>query len=131
MHLTEQRGRDCLECIFISDAQALDKNRLHVHTFEHARDLNPAAVHQCRTPIGHAANFLNCLGRIFEEGPADFNNPGHQARPAEGSHPNMRLRFWTACPAAPFTRLSSTDTMTVFSPLATTPMEHRFVFVTL
>ncbi len=38
--------------------------------------------------------------------------------------------FWTACPAAPFTRLSSAEVMTTASPEAATPTSIRFVIAT-
>src|ERR1019366_8350863 len=54
--------------------------------------------------------------RVFEERPVDFDYqfhkknprfaPSHYSSPAASSSPNMMFMFCTACPAAPFTRLS-------------------------
>ena len=42
----------------------------------------------------------------------------------------MRLRFSIACPAAPLTRLSIAETITVLFPDVATPIWQPFVFTT-
>src|SRR5207245_7267128 len=89
------------------------------------------AVYDRSAAAGETANFIHRFGGILQECPAYFNDFCHETSPAVGSYPNIKFKFWTACPAAPFTRLSRTETITVLSPLATVPMTQRLVFVTL
>src|SRR5437660_7386420 len=42
---------------------------------------------------------------IFEGGSSDFYDDGH-CSPSSSFHPYIRFMFWTACPAAPLSRLS-------------------------
>src|SRR5262249_16261926 len=78
----------------------------------------------------NASNCQDCFLRILKKDSPDLDNRCHEVSPNVGSHPNMRFRFCTAWPAAPLTRLSMTETITVFAPLLTTPMKHKFVRVT-
>src|SRR5437660_4120449 len=65
---------------------------------------------------------------IVECGAADFQDD-LQSRPAFSSHPCMTFRFWTACPAAPFIRLSRHETMTRRCPsgASANPRSQKFV----
>src|SRR5213075_67477 len=54
-------------------------------------------------------------------------NPRNASSPVVCDQPRMRLRFWTACPAAPFTRLSMAEMATTTSPSAATATWQRLV----
>ena len=47
--------------------------------------------------------------RIRLRAAADLDDARHAGNPAVSSRPSTRLAFWTACPAAPFNRLSMAD----------------------
>src|SRR6185436_1619332 len=49
---------------------------------------------------------------------SDHGTTGTCARPVASGSPNIRFMFCTACPAAPFTRLSITERITSVSPLS-------------
>ncbi len=48
--------------------------------------------------------------RVIEKRPADFDQHPHSKASVSGN-PSMRFMFWTACPAAPLTKLSSAATI--------------------
>src|SRR5437660_335481 len=121
MNFAEQCRRDGGQCTFVRDAESFNEHGTNTHPLQHAGDLEATAMHDCRPALSHAANLFDRFPRIFQQGAANFDNFRHEASPAVGSHPNIRLRFCMACPAAPFTRLSMAETITVFGPLATTP----------
>src|SRR5205807_6486451 len=52
--------------------------------------------------------------------------------PAVSSNPHIRFMFWTACPAAPFTRLSTAAATTAVPVRASspTPISHTFAPLT-
>src|SRR5262245_19565038 len=116
MHFAKQCRSDSIEGGFIGHAKTIDEDRLDAHPFQHSRDLDASSVHD-NNPVGCSrTNRSDCFYRILEKDSTDFHDRHHECSPAAGSHPNIRLRFCTACPAAPFTRLSSTETMTVLGP---------------
>src|SRR5262249_53930236 len=115
MHLAEKCSRDRLEREFVGYAQAVDEVRFDAHSFEHARDLNTTAVDNDRTLGVKRHDLRDGRVRILQQCAADFHygDVRHRINPASGSKPSIRLRFWIAWPAAPLTRLSMADTITV------------------
>src|SRR6185503_2195004 len=76
-------------------------------------DLRPAAVHDhapgTRTNRHRVSEALQPR-RILQRRAADFDYLQHRVysgRPSFSSKPSIRFAFWSACPAAPFTRLSN------------------------
>src|SRR5438477_7472109 len=65
---------------------------------------------------------------VIQRGAADLDHD-FQFRPSRWSHPNMRFRFCTAWPAAPFRRLSRQETITSRSPSGerAKPMSQKLV----
>src|SRR5262249_10192527 len=64
---------------------------------------------------GHLGRERAQRARVLEALPRDLDDhvDGRgQRRPSPSSSRNMRFAFWTAWPAAPFTRLSMADTIT-------------------
>src|SRR5688572_4401029 len=52
------------------------------------------------------------------------------SKPVFSSRPNMRFMFCTACPAAPFTRLSMAEKTTICFPRAANPRSQKLVVFT-
>src|SRR5260370_112647 len=51
-------------------------------------------------------------------------------KPVFSSNPNIKFMFCTACPAAPFTRLSRAEKTTSWRPRAAKPMSQKLVVLT-
>src|SRR2546428_8618651 len=86
-------------------------------------DVLSAAVHQndslaalprCRDCAQH----LGAPTRVFQKAAPqlDYFHPSVHARASVSANPHMRLKFCTACEAAPFSRLSITETITALRP---------------
>src|SRR6202022_1893137 len=69
--------------------------------------------------------------RILQKLAAKLQNHRRHSSPVPSSRPSMTLTFWTAWPAAPFTRLSTTETSTPRPDGSTRhPMSQKFVCAT-
>src|SRR5262249_7666775 len=99
----------------IGDAQAVDELALLAQLFEgagqrHASSMyDPDAVVLGPRGDGAGAVVTNIL--VVERGASDFDDH-FQFSPSLSSQPNIRFRFCTAWPAAPFKRLSRHETST-------------------
>ena len=74
--------------------------------------------HQLMTFAAQVGNGFGKLADDFlvvERRASDFDHELH-CNPSFSSKPNIRFMFWTACPAAPFSRLSMHDTNTARLP---------------
>src|SRR5262245_9009552 len=70
-----------------------------------------------------------CVGLAFNELAAELeHDPAPHSSPAVSSTPHITLKFCTADPAAPFTRLSITETTTARPVAGSTfqPMSQKF-----
>src|SRR5437016_5364460 len=86
-----------------------------------ARKLRAAAVHDRNLmvlTIGKIDNRASALAHelfVIEGGAADFHYD-LQLRPSRSSNPHIMFMFCTACPAAPFIKLSRHETITMRLP---------------
>ena len=109
------------------EAQAVYEAAGGAGLFQVLAQLLASAVYDQHLVVGpgqpcDARGNLLPLGSLFQKRPSDFDNQLHwklsgavvrdQGSPAVSSRPNMTFRFCTACPAAPFTRLSMQLTTT-------------------
>src|SRR5256885_4491239 len=132
----QHRHRD-VERRLVGDAQAVHLPLLDSRALQRRVDLFPAAMHDDDRP---AARCDLCDGAydgsqmpgILEQLPAKLENQRTNHKSAvRSSRPSITLRFWTACPDAPLSRLSSTDTMTARPDGSTRqPMSQKFVCAT-
>src|SRR4030095_13113440 len=100
-----------------------DELRFHVHPFQHAGDLNSATMHDRQLVSSLGNDYCRGGFRLLEKRAADFDDrqTAHRRSPVSTGRPSIRLRFSIACPAAPFTRLSMAETITVVLPEVATP----------
>src|SRR2546430_4864798 len=80
--------------------------------------------------FGDSAKNVRAPRRIFEEASSELDDP--HARPSVSGNPHIRLKFCTACEAAPFSRLSITETITARRPPCSSvkPISQRGVLTT-
>src|SRR5579884_2940235 len=131
MDFSKQCLADRIERSGIGNTQPVDEARLYTHPFQHSADLqSPAVDHHAWFSDG-PRNGSGRILRFFQQCSTDLDYYAHLCSPSPVLSPSIRLRFWTACPAAPFTRLSITDTNTVVSPRLATPIWQLFVRTTL
>ena len=100
----------------VGDAQSMHEFTFFTHHFQGARQCAPSAMHHHNLmPIVRQLNhrLRTFLQRrlVFYCSPADFDDNLH-CNPSLSSHPYIRFMFCTACPAAPFSRLSRQETTT-------------------
>ncbi len=101
-------------------AQAVDEGRLATQLLQGPAQSSAAAMHDHQL-VSFAAKVGNGLGELADQftvvecGPANFHDELH-CSPSFSSKPNIRSMFCTACPAAPFRRLSRHETSTARSP---------------
>src|SRR5262249_35775414 len=121
--LSQQRCGDGGQSHIVRHPQAVDELRFHVHPFQHPGDLNAAAMHD-RQLVSSLGND-SCRGgfRFLKKRTTDFDDgqTTHRRSPVSTGRPSIRLRFSIACPAAPLTRLSIAETITVVPPDVATP----------
>src|SRR6516225_87257 len=100
----------------ISDPQSVDERALAAELLQGATQGCAAAVDDYQL-MALAAQIRNGLGELADQlfvvecGSSDFHHEFH-CSPSFSSKPNMRFMFCTACPAAPFRRLSRHETST-------------------
>ena len=123
----------------VGDAQPVDLPLLDPGGLQRGVDLLAAAVHDDeRRPGGRDRRDRRHDRRPAARGssissPPNFRTTGAAvtAAPSRSSRPSMTFRFCTAWPAAPFTRLSMTETRTARPDGSTRqPMSQKFVCAT-
>jgi hypothetical protein len=101
----------------VGDAQAIDLPRRDGAAIELRVDGPASAVHNDQRPMQRNGRRQRrnprAIGGRFKQLAAELQHqrPVHSS-PTRSSTPNATLKFCSACPAAPFTRLSRHDTMT-------------------
>src|SRR5271157_2260242 len=120
----------------IGDAQSGDKFAFDSKTLQSGGEKASAAMdHQEFVAVsgerGNVARELLHSHSIFEQSTRKFDDNSHKS-PVCSSSPSVRFMFCTACPAAPFPRLSRHEMMIKRCPSVsrTKPMSQKFVFVT-
>src|SRR5260370_42628378 len=85
-----------------------------------------APLPRLRDPAQH----LRAPRGVIQEAASQFDHS--HASPSVSGYPHMRLKFCTACDAAPLSRLSMTDTITARRPPCSSvyPISQRAVFTT-
>src|SRR5215469_10990316 len=114
-HAAEHHQRD-IASLGVRDSQAIHKFTLFAELLENTRQCLTAAVHHsypmsilsqlCDRSRALAQNF-----RFVESCSPNFHHDCH-CRPSSSPHAYIRFMFCTACPAAPFSRLSMQETST-------------------
>src|SRR5208283_5281674 len=100
----------------IGNSQAVDERGFATKLLERPAQRRASAMHDDDL-MALFAQAWNRLGEFLdqflavERGPANLDDELH-CNPAFSSKPNIRFMFCTACPAAPFKRLSMHDTST-------------------
>ena len=117
-------------------AQPVDEPAFHAALGQEAGHLLAAAVdhHQFDAPPASRDDLFGQrarrVRRIEQRAPQLYQQL--HSRPSVSGNPSIRFMFWTACPAAPFTRLSMALTTTA-RPVAgsnDTPMSQKLVRAT-
>src|SRR5581483_3158042 len=107
--------QDGVDGLGTGDAEALDELAFDAALGEVAGHLLAAAVHDGDRGAGARGRDLlgerGARGGGVQQGPAEFDEEFHR-RPSVSGRPSIRFMFWTAWPAAPFTRLSMAATTT-------------------
>ena len=126
-----------VECRRVGDAKAVDLLLGNARSRQRGVDLLAATVHddergarrQARDAFGHALEIVRLLEKLATE---LQDETFLHSRPVRSSRPSSMLRFCTADPAAPLTRLSMTATSTMRPPSASTfqPMSQKLVCAT-
>ncbi len=101
-----------------------------------ARQLHAAAVDHCHLiAVGHQVGDRFAAGvqqlGIFKARTAQFYDESH-SKPSSSFQPHITFMFCTACPAAPFNRLSRHETTTSRLPSSASakPRSQKFVRTT-
>src|SRR5208337_1843218 len=120
----------------IGDAQSGDKFAFNPETLEGGGEETATAMnHQDFVAMprerGDVLRELLHGGGIFEQSAREFDDNPHKS-PVCSSRPSVRFMFCTACPAAPFPKLSRHETIMRRFPSVsrTKPISQKFVFVT-
>ena len=100
----------------VGDAQAVDKIALFAEQTESAGKCSTAAVDHgdAMSVAGELHDGVGALVQhwlVFESCASNFDDQFH-CNPCSSFQPHMRFMFWTACPAAPLSRLSTQETRT-------------------
>ena len=111
-----EHAHDRGERVGVGNAQAVSKTRADAARAQIRVDRAAAAVHD-RDRARRGETRDRCRrGRhragVFEQLAAELEHRQHQFSPSRSSNPNATLKFCTACPAAPLTRLSMHTTST-------------------
>ena len=113
-----QHGHDHVERRAIRDAQAVDFLRRDRAAIEFRVDRAAAAVHRHERPMRRRSAEASAAIRARSAGESQQfaaqlqNQRSAHSSPVRSSMPNATLKFCSAWPAAPFTRLSMHDTIT-------------------
>src|SRR6516165_7946110 len=104
----------------VSNPQAVHEARLAPKSLQRAAQCRSATVHYDNlmtllTQSGNRRSKLLHQFLIVQGSSADLDDEFH-CKPAFSSKPNIKFMFCTACPAAPFKRLSMHDTSTTREP---------------
>src|SRR5690349_1073492 len=128
--------RDGVDDRFVRDPKAVYKAGRNATFFQEAGDLLPSAVDNehfvftcdVRELIGDGIPAV----RLIQKRTPDFDEYLHNSASVSGN-PSIRFMFWTACPAAPFIKLSSVAIIVrrCVSASNTKPMSQKFVRWTL
>src|SRR5579862_922250 len=118
-HPAQHHERD-IASLGIGHAQTPDEFALLPQSLQHAGKRAAAAMNH-----GHAMTVLRQIcdrpcalaqrSEIFQRRSSDFDYDNH-CNPSSSAHPYIRFMFCTACPAAPFSKLSMHDTSTSLRP---------------
>ena len=115
VHAAGENLEDGVNGLGRRDPQAVDEAAFHAAFGEEPGHLLAAAVHDDeRVEPAHGRQFprqpeAGVVG-VEERSSELYQQP--QRRPSVSGYPSIKFMFWTACPAAPFTRLSMTLTTT-------------------
>src|SRR5579872_176437 len=116
IHCPRKNLQNCVQHIGRGDPKSIDEMTLDPPFCQEARHLFAAAVHHhdLMTSSRDLVDFCSqAASRRFavEQRPAQFDEKLHN-RPSVSGNPSARFMFCTACPAAPFPRLSIVQTTT-------------------
>src|SRR5258707_4157696 len=120
VHRSGQRRYDDIERCVVGDAQSGMGALRNAEALEIRVDMLAAAVHEhdllaVLPAFRNRAQHLGAPQRIIEKAPAEFDDV-HQIKASVSAKSNIRLKFCTACEAAPLSRLSMTETITARRP---------------
>src|SRR4029077_15961541 len=120
----------------VRHTQPGNKFALDAHALERRGEETPAARDDAQLVAffrqrGDLANQGATEGVIFEQSSGKFDDNFHSSAVCS-LIPSMRLKFCTACPAAPFPRLSRQETITRRRPVLSKakPMSQKLVCAT-
>ena len=116
IHATRKHHQRGIARLCVGHAKTADELALLAHCLQRARQLHAAAMHDGdlmaveNQICDRFANGVQQL-RLFQRGAAELHNVLH-SNPSDSFHPHITFMFCTACPDAPFSRLSRHETST-------------------
>ena len=149
-----QDGDDHVERGCVGDAETVDETRFEPASAQLGVDRPAATMHDDQRPLlrerrdrhGHrrasrprssssSPPSLSTVASRIPVAPSSASRTSALPHPAliqslGFGRPNTTLKFWIACPAAPFTRLSMQATITSCEPSTRKPMSQKFVCAT-
>src|SRR5207247_4024204 len=136
VHHTAENSNDDFQRGVISDAQSAVRPLRYAEAAEVRVNVLAAAMNENELLavlpcLRHSAQHFRAPRSVIEKASAQLDHP--HARPSVSGNPHMRLKFCTACDAAPLSRLSITETITARRPPCSSvkPISARGVLTTL
>src|SRR6185437_3958126 len=116
VHMSGQYHHGVIPRLGVRDAQAINEFAGLAHLAEDARQRGSAAMDHGDLMFARQLLYRECGAMqkisVFQRCASKFDDDLH-FRPSCSFHPNIRFMFCTAWPAAPFSRLSRQETITM------------------